>query len=398
MGKGGAKKQVNGQKTISHAVNESTVGPREDFYHSYSDEPHVTRRKLILAKHPEIADLFGSDIRVVPFVVGIVALQLYMAWISIDFSWPVFFLVAWVIGGTASHSLSLMTHEVSHNLVFSTRIYNDYFGIFCNIAMGLPSSTLFKRYHIEHHQFQGYEEYDMDLPTEAEGNFFTTPLRKILFLVFQFAFYGIRPSIVRPKTPSNMDMLNTAVIICSNAFICYYFPNGYKALGYMLLSDVLGMGLHPCAGHFISEHYVFNEDSNLYPEGQATKSIFNVPMMSSTKSPKGVDNPMIPVAETYSYYGSLNLVCWNVGYHNEHHDFPRVPGWRLPEVKRIAGEFYEHLPQHKSWSWVLVSFIFNPSVTPFSRVIRNKQDMAKNREILAKQKVGINTTGDDKLD
>lgn len=394
MGKGGAKKQAGAveEKVISHEVNEPTLGPREDYFHSYSDEPHVTRRKLILAKHPEIADLFGNDPRVIPFVIGLVFLQLYIAWISINFSWPVFILVAWIIGGTASHSLSLMTHEVSHNLVFATRMYNDYFGIFCNIAMGLPSSTLFKRYHIEHHQFQGYEEYDMDLPTEVEGNFFTTPLRKIFFLIFQFAFYGLRPSIVRPKTPSKLDMLNMAVIFCTDAMICYYFPNGYKALGYLFLSDVLGMGLHPCAGHFISEHYVFNEDSNLYPAGQPTKSIFNIPMMN------GASNPVIPVAETYSYYGGLNLFCWNVGYHNEHHDFPRVPGWRLPEVKRIAHEFYEHLPQHKSWTWVLVSFIFNPSVTPFSRVIRNKKDMAKNREILAKQMIGINTTGTNKMD
>ena len=102
-------------------------------------------------------------------------------------------------------------------------------------------------------------------------------------------------------------------------------------------------------GHFIAEHYVFEEGH-----------------------------------ETYSYYGSLNKVTWNVGYHNEHHDFPRVPGWKLPMVKAMAPEFYDCLPSHSSWTYALWRYATDPNLGPFSRVRRNKKDpMYQGKTVLA---------------
>ena len=115
-------------------------------------------------------------------------------------------------------------------------------------------------------------------------------------------------------------------------YALYHFL-GLNALFYMLLSTFFAGSIHPTAGHFIAEHYVM--------EG---------------------------VQETYSYYGPLNCLAYNVGYHNEHHDFPNVPWSRLPEVRKIAPEFYDNLPQCKSWPGCILRYIFDDSIGPFSRV------------------------------
>lgn len=308
---------------------------RVDFFWSYTDEPHVSRRKQIREAHPEIEELCQPDIRPVPFVLAIMASQFALAYYQKDWSWGFFVLVAWIYGGAASHSLSLMTHELSHNLVFKTTKFNEYFAIFVNTGMGFPSATRFKSYHMEHHQYQGDDKRDVDLPTELEGRMFRNVITKAIWVFLMPLTYSVRPMLVRPKDLRFIDNVNIYTIYASNAIIFYLC--GWRGWFYIVLSTVLGMGFHPCAGHFIAEHCVFVEGY-----------------------------------ETYSYYGALNLLCWNVGYHNEHHDFPRVPGWKLPLVKKIAPEFYENLPQHKSWSYVIWRFITDSSITPFNRMRRGK--------------------------
>lgn len=74
--------------------------------------------------------------------------------------------------------------------------------------------------------------------------------------------------------------------------------------------------------------------------------------------------------ETTSYYGPLNLLCYNVGYHNEHHDFPSIPWTRLPKLREIAKEFYDPLPVHSSWCKVTWKFICDERVGMWSRAKR----------------------------
>lgn len=63
-------------------------------------------------------------------------------------------------------------------------------------------------------------------------------------------------------------------------------------------------------------------------------------------------------------YGPLNILCYNVGLHQEHHDFPAIPWTRLWKLKALAPEFYDVLPSHSSWPGVTWRFITGACLLP----------------------------------
>ncbi|KAI8433330.1 hypothetical protein MSG28_015375 [Choristoneura fumiferana] len=255
-------------------------------------------------------------------------------------SWPAMLIMAYCFGGVINHSLMLAIHEISHNLAFghARPMANRWFGFFANLPIGIPTSISFKKYHLEHHRYQGNEVIDTDLPTLMEAKLFNTTFGKLVWLVLQPLFYIIRPLMVRPKPPEPLEAVNLVIQLFFDAVLVQLF--GWRTLFYLIIGSLMAMGVHPVAGHFVSEHYMFK---------------------------KGY--------ETYSYYGPLNLITFNVGYHMEHHDFPAVPGSKLPEVKRIAAEFYDDLPQHTSWTAVLYDFVMDPDIGPYARIKRKQHGL-----------------------
>jgi sphingolipid delta-4 desaturase len=306
----------------------------DDFYWVGTDEPHATRRKLIVEKYPQIKELFGHCPRTKYVVAFVVVLQTFLAYQAPFMSWPVFLATAYVIGGTSNHCMMMAMHELSHNLGFKKMLHNRICGLIANLPVLIPSAISFKRYHMEHHRYQGEEGIDVDLPTHLEGRIFNNVFSKTIFVIFQVLFYAFRPLYVNPKKPGVWELYNWIACLTYAAFI--YAIAGYNGLGYLLVSSLMGSGAHPVAGHFIAEHYVF-----------------------------------ILGYETYSYYGILNFFTFNVGCHNEHHDFPYIPGSRLHKVREIAPEFYENLPKHDSWVKVIFDYITDPAIGAFSRVKRH---------------------------
>ena len=313
-------------------LNARTNGKR-DFSWSYTDEPHFSRRREILAAHPEIRHLFGVEPLTFPIVVSIFVVQLLVASLLSSSPWYIILPLAYLLGGTLNHSLQLAVHELSHNLCFEAPLLNKLAAIFANLATGFPSSVSFQKYHMDHHQWQGVDGVDTDIPTPTEVSVFVNSLLKVAWIVLQPVFYAVRPTIVKPKPYGKWELINITVQVAFNVAIAYLL--GFKALSYLIVSTLLGLGLHPAAGHFIAEHY-----------------------------------ELVSGQETYSYYGAFNYVNFNVGYHNEHHDFPRVPWSRLPEVTRLAPEFYLTLPHYTSYLALFWAYVTDGSLGPHARIKR----------------------------
>lgn len=330
---------------------------RSDFHWVYTDEPHTTRRREMLQKYPQIKQLMGHDWRIALQVCLTVLIQLVMALLVQDLSWKYVWLFTYVISGTLNHSLSISFHEIGHNLAFGNHrpMANRILGFFANLPLCIPSSVTFKKYHIDHHKFQGDDLLDPDLPTYFEAWLFQSRIGKFFYIVAQPLLYGVRPLLRVPKPLTLLEFVNAVIEIVFDLAVLYFL--GWKSLIYLLFGTLLGLGFHPISGHFISEHYTFVEGF-----------------------------------ETYSYYGPLNYLTFNVGYHNEHHDFPNIPGYALPKLKAIAPDYYDNLPCHTSWLRVLFDFIFDPKLGPRSRIRRTlRSDALKaNDAISLKNKSKVN--------
>ena len=95
---------------------------------------------------------------------------------------------------------------------------------------------------------------------------------------FQIIFYAIRPGFVRSQKLTYWHFIGVAVQLTFDFLLATFVPGGKRMLIYLIMSSFWAGSLHPLAGHFIAEHYVWD---NLQQE-------------------------------TYSYYGWLNIFAYNV--------------------------------------------------------------------------------------
>ncbi|MDB5209222.1 MAG: fatty acid desaturase [Sediminibacterium sp.] len=308
---------------------------KKNFIHVECCEPHRGRTKEILKEVPDMRKLIGKNPLTFLAIIGLVAFQLAGSWLVADQSWWIVLGAAYLLGAFADHALFVMIHECAHRLLFKKPAANRLAGILANIPLIFPSSVSFEQYHIKHHSFQGVHELDGDLPNYWEAklinNFF---VGKVIWLLFYPLFQVFRISRLKEIQPFNKWVgLNWLVQILFISAIAFFF--GPKAVVFLVLSFFFSVGLHPLGARWIQEHYLTHGEQ-----------------------------------ETYSYYGVFNKVAFNVGYHNEHHDFPSVPWNKLPQIRKNAPDYYNTLSYHTSWTKLFFRFLFDREISLFSRIVR----------------------------
>ena len=301
----------------------------------YVDVPnfHLERNTEIKAQFPEVKDLMGPHISTLFWIIVLITLHLLIALFLSQESFLIITITSYLIGSFFSHALYVLIHECTHNLVFKKRNYNKVAGIICDLGLVLPSAIAFRKYHMIHHRNLN-EHLDPDVSSYREANFIKNIWwKKLLWLTFFIFAQALRPlKLPQVKLWDKWLLLNLLSNLIFHSLIFFYL--GQKVTLYLFLSQLFGLGLHPLGGRWIQEHYVTYKEQ-----------------------------------ETYSYYGFLNKLSFNIGYHNEHHDFMNISWINLPKVRALAPEYYNSLKSYQSWSLVVYNFIFNKEMSPFRRII-----------------------------
>jgi len=286
---------------------------------------HLHRHREIMREHAGIRDLFGPDPTSAAWTVALVVVQLVLGiWVGRRPLW-VLLVLSVTVGAVIAHALGVLIHEASHNLVFRRTWRNKALAILANVAHGAPAAIEFRHQHLLHHKYLGEagdpQGRDTQAPTRKEVDVVGhSGMRKLVSFTLGRFFYKARPANAVPRD----GWLYANIAVCLLIDSLLVATTGFRPLAYLLLSALVAFGPHVLGARRVAEHLTIRR-------GQPTNS----------------------------YYGPLNRVSFDVGFHVEHHDFPAVPWRRIRLVRAMAAERYEGLAIVPSWSRLMTAYFFD---------------------------------------
>jgi sphingolipid delta-4 desaturase len=322
-------------------------------------------KKGMLKAHPNITKLYGhnpySFLLIVACFTAQTALALYAA------SAPIYItlLLAATIGSLLSFDLSILGHEAVHGLIFSNVSANRVCSMlsFIPVFMG-PFASFWMYEHMWHHNVVTdkaarygkqsnpfivkvlYISIFINLAQLGIALIVPILILRILLSLLVSIASGIKltkllPASVRvppwnrfPQTLNWWLVLNSALCITYQSLLMCY--GGRWSIAYLLLANLFANGLSPLGMRQVQEHYIKK-----------------------------------PNQPTYSLYNGIwSWFTINAGYHTEHHDFPKIPWNKLPQLKKIAPEYYMNIAHYTSYTALLIEFLTTPGI-PMEGFVEN---------------------------
>ena len=221
------------------------------------------------------------------------------------------------------HGLGIVTmfaamHECVHRTAFDSRGLNDIFGWIAG-ALCCYNFTYYRKYHTLHHRHTQDHERDPELASPKP-----TTLRGYLFHLSGIGFWFLKPKellvAIRGRSPYVPEQARAMVSISAAAQLGLYVAlfvgslvfRTNVVLLFWFLPAVLGQPL--LRAMLIVEHTGCTHDENGLTNTRTT--LTNWP---------------------------LRFLMWNMPYHAEHHLYPSIPFFRLPDAHVSIKERLEHL-------------------------------------------------------
>jgi fatty acid desaturase len=245
--------------------------------------------------------------------------------LSMHFWHPALYLIAVVFIGSRQHALLILGHDASHYRILPVRWQND---LFANLLMMWPTFASvegFRKFHATHHQYTNLPNdgnrhiwYTHNAAGELapDWRFPKTRLGLAWLLMRRAAFLTGLLWIIRGLVGSTLipspGWMRAArfVFYASIAVALTYLSAWYAFLLYWIVPY--------CTWH-IAAQYI-----RLICEHSAVESEQDEYSITRTTIPTFIESVFI-------------LPC-NVGYHLEHHWYPSVPFYRLPELHQALME------------------------------------------------------------
>ena len=249
---------------------------------------------------------------------GVILSTAFLCWQYFN---PVTYALAILIIGARMHGLAILMHDATHYRFLKNRKWND---LLTNLFINYPLFTSIEQYrqnHLRHHRHLN-TEHDPDWVSKFGKKEFTFPKTKSEFLLTIFSYFvlyqGIRDAIwflKRFRAPENQVKKDKSAVI-------------RKIYTLTLLAVLTFAGLWPYYLLFwivpyLSTFFMFQYIRSV-AEHYGELSYDH--LLSSTRSVK-----------TNALERFL-IAPHQVGYHLEHHLYPGVPFYNLPQLHRLLME------------------------------------------------------------